>query len=236
MGTYTTNYNLFMPSVGEQGWGELVNGNFATIDTTMKGLNTRIGTLETETDAIASTVNGFGSRITAIENEVNGALSCTSVTTSGTITSTGKITANGGITATTAKIDDISSMNLSTTSGVIGGMYWTFTNTVAYVSGQTSSTITLTYKSNPINNKLTFIYESCAYNSGTNRGTITINGTLIKSYSASAWNNGGIAEVGRYTATLKHNDVIALYVEGNKTDKRNISQFKITNAGYLVSS
>ena len=39
MGTYTTNYNLFMPSVGEQGWGELVNGNFTTIDTTMKGFD-----------------------------------------------------------------------------------------------------------------------------------------------------------------------------------------------------
>lgn len=76
MGTYTTNYNLFMPTVGEQGWGELVNGNFTTIDTTMAGLNTRL---------------------TAVENEVNGALSCTSVTTSGTITSTGMINANGGI-------------------------------------------------------------------------------------------------------------------------------------------
>ena len=46
MGTYTTNYNLFMPTVGENGWGELVNGNFATIDTTMKGLDSRIETLE----------------------------------------------------------------------------------------------------------------------------------------------------------------------------------------------
>ena len=56
MGTYTTNYNLFMPSVGEQGWGELVNGNFETIDTTMKGLSNNIGTLETEIDAIEGRV------------------------------------------------------------------------------------------------------------------------------------------------------------------------------------
>lgn len=76
MGTYTTNYQLFIPTVGEQGWGTLVNGNFTTIDTTMKGLDTRL---------------------TAVENEVNGALSCTSVTTSGTITSAGLITANGGV-------------------------------------------------------------------------------------------------------------------------------------------
>ena len=70
MGTYTTNYQLYMPSVGETGWGTLVNANFSTIDSTMKGLS---------------------NRITAVENEVNGALSCTSVTTSG------KVTANGGI-------------------------------------------------------------------------------------------------------------------------------------------
>ena len=74
MGTYTTNYQLYMPTVGETGWGTLVNGNFTTIDTTMKGLDTRL---------------------TAVENEVNGALSCTSVTTSG------KITGNGGIAGTT---------------------------------------------------------------------------------------------------------------------------------------
>ena len=46
MGTYTSNYNLFLPTVGEQGWGDLVNGNFSTIDTTMSELNTRVGTLE----------------------------------------------------------------------------------------------------------------------------------------------------------------------------------------------
>ena len=70
MGTYTTNYQLYMPTVGETGWGTLINGNFTTIDSTMKGLS---------------------NRITAVENEVNGALSCTSVTTSG------KVTANGGL-------------------------------------------------------------------------------------------------------------------------------------------
>ena len=74
MGTYTTNYQLYTPTVGETGWGELVNGNFTTIDTTMKGLS---------------------NRITAVENEVNGNLSCTSVTASG------KITGNGGIAGTT---------------------------------------------------------------------------------------------------------------------------------------
>ena len=76
MGTYTTNYQLYMPTIGEQGWGNLVNGNFTDIDTTMKSLSNRIAT---------------------VESEINGALSCTSVATSGTITSTGLITGNGGI-------------------------------------------------------------------------------------------------------------------------------------------
>ena len=116
MGTYTTNYNLFMPTVGEQGWGELVNGNFTIIDTTMAGLNTRL---------------------TAVENEVNGALNCTSVTTSGkvtanggvgttslttsgTITSTGKITANGGIGTTSLTTSStITSTGLITANGGI---------------------------------------------------------------------------------------------------------------------
>ena len=34
MGTYTTNLELYKPSIGEQGWGELVNENFDKIDAT----------------------------------------------------------------------------------------------------------------------------------------------------------------------------------------------------------
>lgn len=67
MGTYTTNYNLFLPTVGEQGWGELVNGNFTTIDGTMAGLNTRVGTLETEMDAVEERVTANEGRITTLE-------------------------------------------------------------------------------------------------------------------------------------------------------------------------
>ena len=56
MGTYTTNYQMYMPSIGEQGWGELVNNNFSTIDTTIKGLSNNIGTLETEINAVEERV------------------------------------------------------------------------------------------------------------------------------------------------------------------------------------
>ena len=34
MGTYTTNLDLYKPSIGEQGWGTLVNENFDKIDAT----------------------------------------------------------------------------------------------------------------------------------------------------------------------------------------------------------
>lgn len=109
MGTYTTNYQLYMPSVGEQGWGTLINGNFTTIDTTMKELN---------------------NRLTAVENEVNGALSCTSVATSGTITSTGLITANGGVTGGT-----ITGTTITATTKFVGTLYGK-----VYVNAKTTTT------------------------------------------------------------------------------------------------
>ena len=87
MGTYTANYQLYMPSIGETGWGTLINGNYQTIDTTMKDLS---------------------NRITAVENEVNGALNCASVTASG------KITGNGGIAGTTGTFSGaVTASNLS---------------------------------------------------------------------------------------------------------------------------
>lgn len=61
MGTYTANYNLYMPTIGEQGWGELINGNYQTIDTTMKSLSNRLTTCE-------STDVAYNTRITALES------------------------------------------------------------------------------------------------------------------------------------------------------------------------
>lgn len=83
MGTYTANYQLYMPSIGEQGWGELINENYQTIDTTMKSFSNRIGTLETETDAVAQRVGTLEGKVSTIENEVNGNLVCNSVTADG---------------------------------------------------------------------------------------------------------------------------------------------------------
>ena len=83
MGTYTTNKNLFMPTVGETGWGTLVNGNFETIDNFLKPISLS------------------GSTYTFTGNQTGGTITATKITNSGTLTNTGKITANGGITSTT---------------------------------------------------------------------------------------------------------------------------------------
>lgn len=94
MGTYTANKELFMPTVGEQGWGTLVNGNFETIDNFLKPISLS------------------GSTYTFTGNQKGGSVSATSITNSGTSTFTGKITANGGIgtkalTATTGTFSDV---------------------------------------------------------------------------------------------------------------------------------
>ena len=145
MGTYTTNYSLFMPSVGERGWGTLINGNYDTIDTTMKGLDTRL---------------------TAVENEVNGNLSCTSVATSGTITSNGMLNANGGVNG-----GAITGTTITATTKFVGTLYGK-----VYVNAKTSGT--------KYNNDVT--YATCAAqslnvtpsrkNTTTNSSTMTVGG------------------------------------------------------------
>ena len=45
LGTYTPNYNLYMPSIGEQGWGELVSNNFEILDTISNTFNTQISNI-----------------------------------------------------------------------------------------------------------------------------------------------------------------------------------------------
>ena len=191
MGTYTTNYNLFMPTIGEQGWGDLVNGNFITIDTTMKGLDGRIETLESETDAIASTVNGFGSRITAIENEVNGALSCTSVTTTGNITVGGTI--NGKFGGTVSRI-----ITVTPSSILMDGGYKIDGCLLPYNNGATYSGTVKGYVNNTNNgNALTFHFQV-----GTSITTTTITSTsastaTIPTNCVCAYVRGGITTSGR---------------------------------------
>lgn len=120
MGTYTTNKNLFMPTVGETGWGTLVNNNFSTIDTFLKPI----------------TVSGSTYTFTGnhVGNQSGGSVSATSITNSGTLTSTGKITANGGIGTTS-----LTTSSTITSTGKITG-----NGGIGTTSLTTSSTITST--------------------------------------------------------------------------------------------
>ena len=74
MGTYTPNYNLYMPSIGEQGWGNLVSNNFEILDTNLNNLqdqintiNTQIDTIDTQIDTINTNI-GDGTRILSISS------------------------------------------------------------------------------------------------------------------------------------------------------------------------
>ena len=76
MGSYTPNYNLYMPSIGEQGWGNLVSNNFEILDTNLTNLQTQITTnlnnLQDQIDVIDTQINtintniGNGTRILSI--------------------------------------------------------------------------------------------------------------------------------------------------------------------------
>ena len=106
MGTYTANKNLYMPTVGETGWGTLMNGNLETIDNFLKPISLS-GSTYTFTGNHVGNQSGGSISATSITNSgtltntgkitANGGIGTTSLTTSSTITSTGKITANGGI-------------------------------------------------------------------------------------------------------------------------------------------
>ena len=74
MGTYTTNKNLFMPTVGETGWGELVNNNFSTIDNFLKPISLS-----------GSTYTFTGNHV---GNQSGGSVSATTGTFSGAVTAT----------------------------------------------------------------------------------------------------------------------------------------------------
>ena len=65
MGTYTPNYNLYMPSIGEQGWGELVSNNFEILDTNLNDLKNHIDTIDTQIDTINTNI-GNGTRTLSI--------------------------------------------------------------------------------------------------------------------------------------------------------------------------
>ena len=86
----------------------------------------KVSTLESNVSTLSSSVGGFDSRIKAVENEVNGALNCTSVTASGKITGNGGIagttgTFSGAVTASKLKQTSVTTVTSGTPPGAPGG-------------------------------------------------------------------------------------------------------------------
>ena len=195
MGTYTTNKNLFMPTVGETGWGTLVNNNFSTIDTFLKPI----------------TVSGSTYTFTGnhVGNQSGGSVSATSITNSGTITSTGKITANGGIGTT----------SLTTSSTITSTGKVTVNNVLQcqkiYVNGRILTTKMSNYSPVYAATETQSVSISATPNQTLTSSTITVSGAKIKSltypvrvgcatYIPAAANitSGSVGSVSR-TVTLK---------------------------------
>ena len=135
MGTYTANKNLYMPSVGETGWGTLMNTNLSTIDNFLKPI----------------TVSGSTYTFTGnhVGNQSGGSVSATSITNSGTLTQTGtstftgKITANGGIgtkALTTTSISNSGTLTQTGTSTFTGKI--TANGGIAGTTGTFSGVVT----------------------------------------------------------------------------------------------
>ena len=173
MGTYTTHYNLFMPSIGEQGWGELVNNNFSTIDTTMSGLNTRVGTLETDTDTMKEKLDAF------------------SVDTDGNIVGTFKGNVIGDVTGNLNGKLSVSSV--TTTAGDLRIVEATFpTESGAYIRPNLGSTITLNCKNGTVawyNTSIIDFTGNADDLSSTCTITITPNTVYRTSYTVRVVNN-----------------------------------------------
>jgi len=56
MGTYTPNYGLYKPDIGEKGWGDKVNANFDTIDSVMHENRSQISRIKKDMLTIALNV------------------------------------------------------------------------------------------------------------------------------------------------------------------------------------
>ena len=186
MGTYTTNYNLFMPSIGEQGWGDLVNGNFTTIDMAMKGLSNNIGTLETEIGAVEG-------RVTNLE-----AGNFTNITTTGDVTVNGDLIVTGSLGRLTEE------------SGIISAIK--FSNSIVLVE---NSTKTYTYSSNPIANTVYFKFSyGTGLSNVSGSAYLKINGITFYTYNKSGFANPPVYE-STGTVELHDGDVIEASAGGS---------------------
>ena len=196
MGTYTTNYNLFLPSIGEQGWGELVNNNFSTIDTTMQSLSNNIGTLETEMNAVKD-------RVTVLEA---GNFESANI---------GSLTVGDGIFNDSVSTNLIK-MPVSTSNYLIAITKQTSNTKTSTTTSWGNANITqtctvselftyITDRFRPLDDLLLSVTVSISPNNADHSATIKINDTTVKTFNV---NNGSGST---YTATsLKLTDTITV--------------------------
>ena len=177
MGTYTTNKNLYMPTVGEQGWGTLVNGNFETIDNFLKPISLS-----------GSTYTFTGNHV---GNQSGGSVSATSITNSGTLTQTGistftgKITGNGGIGTTSLTASStITSTGLITAKGGVKG------NLTGNVTGNTTG--------------LLFVKGTVGTSGDENYATLAAQSLSVTATSASSPNTLTIANYSKISLPKRH--------------------------------
>ena len=206
MGTYTTNKNLFMPSVGEQGWGTLVNENFSTIDTFLKPI----------------TVSG--STYTFTGNQTGGTISATSITNSGTLTNTGKITANGGIGTTSLTTSStITSTGLITAnSGLKGNLTGNVTGNVSGSATSLNKTVTIGVSSTSISfvAAAPFVIGPWIYGvkySGSVKATASWGGLQVRILTGTSWSTKTIGNTGsttQSTATVTFSNANFVIVVG----------------------
>ena len=248
MGTYTTNKNLFMPTVGEQGWGTLVNGNFETIDNFLKPISLS-GSTYTFTGSHVGNQSGGSVSATSISNNGtliqtgtstftgkitgNGGIGTTSLTTSSTITSTGKITGNGGIGTTSLTTSStITSTGLITANGGIK------TPTIT-VPTKTSGIIAISLERN-VTRTTTGTFTIYNASNGVFRfygnPTITIEAEVVgygQSFTATV-SNGSTVLTTINCKTVTRTEYYSGTFDASKNITINVTQ--ITNRSYIYSS
>ena len=186
MGTYTTNKNLFMPTVGEQGWGELVNGNFETIDNFLKPI----------------TVSG--STYTFTGNQTGGSISATSINNSGTLTQTGtstftgKITANGGIGTKALTATSISNSGNMTNTGTLTSTGKIYANGGLEITGNVNGNVIGNVTGNVNGNVYVNITSDSNYTIGSY--TVTPNQTSV----SATYNQYGKGTYGAVSLTINN--------------------------------
>ena len=220
MGTYTSNYNLFMPSIGEQGWGELVNNNFSTIDTAMAGLNIRMGTAETNITSLTTrmgtaetTITSNKSRIGTLETEADALDARVTVLEKGEF------------------LNNVLGVE-SNTSTYFGALYIQTNITIVSAGKDSGATKTLTYRKNPFSNTVTFSCVGASSGTANGRAYVTRNGTtIVDAGTAAKWSTSSKS----VTVTLNEGDVLYFYAYSANTSGAIINSRVTMVAGGIIT-